>query len=154
MCVCVCVAREVATLDWVEESAIAQQGPSVLPGFIDDFTQKEVILPAISPQGYVLGYYTWLRVLAKQRNHCPFTRLPVTRRHLVKLTPDNIEEYRDKITNSQTPGSRWGISGAVTTVTVPSPVADAAAAAAAASASAAAANGPTMASCAAVEASA
>jgi hypothetical protein len=63
----------------------------------------------------VLGYYTWLRVLVKQKNHCPFTRLPVTRRHLVKLTPENIDEYRDKITNMQCPGGLWGVPSSTAT---------------------------------------
>ena len=32
---------------------------------------------------------------------CPFTRKPETRQNLVKLTPENIEEFKDKIINQE-----------------------------------------------------
>eukprot|EP00164_Ancoracysta_twista_P029260 GFYU01058925.1.p1 GENE.GFYU01058925.1~~GFYU01058925.1.p1 ORF type:complete len:335 (+),score=87.96 GFYU01058925.1:104-1006(+) len=88
--------------------------PSVglrLPGVMDVMTQDLAVNPAISPYGHVLGYWTWCRVLngthadqddsedefMRMRNTCPFTKLPLTRRQLCKLTEDNINEYRDKI---------------------------------------------------------
>lgn len=77
----------------------AQQNP--LPGFVDPITLEEVEMPAISPYGHVMGYDTWLRCLTcdNPRNTCPITKKPLSRRQLVILTVDNIEEYRDKIVN-------------------------------------------------------
>ena len=46
------------------------------------------------------SYNTWLKVLAKKPgNACPFTRQKVTRRDLVKLTPENVEKYKPLIKN-------------------------------------------------------
>ena len=44
-------------------------------GFIDVMTYEEVVKPAISPYGHVLGYDTWIRVLNREpKNTCPFTK--------------------------------------------------------------------------------
>ena len=38
-------------------------------------TYEEVVKPAISPYGHVLGYDTWIRVLNREpKNTCPFTK--------------------------------------------------------------------------------
>ena len=82
--------------------------------FIDQMTMMPVVKPAISPYGHVLGYDSWVKVLNRNpKNTCPFTKKvwaisnkcnpqKLTRRSLVKLTPENIEEYRDKIINVPT----------------------------------------------------
>lgn len=77
----------------IEEAAL-------LPDYIDPMTMMPVVKPTISPYGHVLGYDSWIKVLNRDpRNTCPFTKKRLTRRSLVKLTVDNIDEYRDKIIN-------------------------------------------------------
>lgn len=44
----------------------------------------------------VVSYETWCRLLLG-KNTCPFTKRKLTRRQLVKLTPENIDEYRSKM---------------------------------------------------------
>ncbi|KAI9202223.1 uncharacterized protein BJ171DRAFT_515227 [Polychytrium aggregatum] len=72
-----------------------------LPGFIDPITLDEVVRPAISPYGHVMGYDTWLRCLMSEtaRNICPITKKPLHKRELAILTFENIDEYRSKILN-------------------------------------------------------
>ncbi|KAI8329176.1 hypothetical protein EDC96DRAFT_452534 [Choanephora cucurbitarum] len=68
-----------------------------LPGFIDPITLEQIIKPAISKYGHVMGYDSWIRCLNNwegQRNICPLTKKPLTKRDLVVLTFENIEEYR------------------------------------------------------------
>lgn len=80
--------------------AWAAQNP--LKDAIDQITQEPIRVPAISPDGYVLDYNTWLNVLKSNKEN-PFTRVPVTKRQLVILTDDNFEEYEDKIVNLNAP---------------------------------------------------
>ena len=40
-----------------------------------------------------------IKFIQRLKNVCPFTKQPLTRRQLVKLTQDNFEEYKDKIVN-------------------------------------------------------
>ncbi len=69
-----------------------------LQGYIDPITLQEIVKPAISPYGHVAGYDTWIRCLGQEpKNICPFTKQPLSKRELVVLTFDNIEEYRSKI---------------------------------------------------------
>ncbi|KAI8997410.1 hypothetical protein BDB01DRAFT_771026 [Pilobolus umbonatus] len=71
-----------------------------LPGFLDPITLEEVIKPAISTYGHVMGYDSWVRCLTNwegKKNICPLTKKTLTKRDLVILTHDNIDEYRDKI---------------------------------------------------------
>ncbi|KAI8321692.1 hypothetical protein GQ54DRAFT_297874 [Martensiomyces pterosporus] len=75
-----------------------------LPELIDPITLEPVSKPAISPYGHVMGYNSWVRCLmfppeGSQRNICPLTKKPLSKRDLVILTYDNIEQYRDKIVN-------------------------------------------------------
>ncbi|KAI8374500.1 uncharacterized protein BYT42DRAFT_576604 [Radiomyces spectabilis] len=73
-----------------------------LPGFIDPITLDEVVKPAISKYGHVMGYDSWVRCLTNwegKKNICPLTKKPLTKRDLVILTHENIEEYRSQILN-------------------------------------------------------
>ncbi|CAG8702736.1 5798_t:CDS:10, partial [Funneliformis caledonium] len=67
-----------------------------LPGFIDPITLEAVVKPAISPYGHVMGYDSWVRCLSSEtkKNICPLTKKPLTKRELVILTKDNIDQYR------------------------------------------------------------
>lgn len=67
-----------------------------LKGFTDPITLDQVVKPAISKYGHVMGYDSWMRCLAsdEKRNICPITKKPLSKRELVILTHDNIEEYR------------------------------------------------------------
>ncbi|CAG8735272.1 12437_t:CDS:2, partial [Cetraspora pellucida] len=77
-----------------EMDEIEDENP--LPGFIDPITLEEVVKPAISPYGHVMGYDSWVRCLSSEpkKNICPLTKKPLTKRELVILTMDNIEQYR------------------------------------------------------------
>ncbi|KAI9361513.1 hypothetical protein BD770DRAFT_383558 [Pilaira anomala] len=73
-----------------------------LPGFIDPITLEQVIKPAISKYGHVMGYDSWIRCLNNwegKKNICPLTKKSLTKRDLVILTLDNMTEYKDKIVN-------------------------------------------------------
>ncbi|KAJ2783659.1 hypothetical protein H4R18_001569 [Coemansia javaensis] len=75
-----------------------------LPDLIDPITLEPVTKPAISPFGHVMGYNSWVRCLmfppeGSRRNICPLTKNPLSKRDLVVLTYDNIEQYRSKIVN-------------------------------------------------------
>ena len=74
----------------------AMQNP--LKNMVDDITGEIIRVPALSPDGYVLDYNTWLNVL-KTKKENPFTRMPVTKRQLVILTFENFDEYKQKIVN-------------------------------------------------------
>lgn len=90
----------------VDEEAVEEESEddvdleNPLPGFLDPITLDEVVKPAISTYGHVMGYDSWVRCLTNwegKKNICPLTKKPLTKRDLVILTHDNIEEYRDKI---------------------------------------------------------
>lgn len=77
--------------------------PELLPGLRCPMTFEPIHDPAISPYGHVMSYDTWLRVLGrKPKNTCPFTKQTLTRRSLVKLTSENVEEYKSKIVDVNT----------------------------------------------------
>ncbi|KAJ3135377.1 hypothetical protein HK100_002820 [Physocladia obscura] len=63
-----------------------------LPGMIDPITLEPIVKPAISPYGHVVGYDAWVSCLTTKI--CPFTKKPLTRRDLVVLTLENIDEFR------------------------------------------------------------
>ncbi|KAJ3223869.1 hypothetical protein HK099_000589 [Clydaea vesicula] len=83
------------------EKVFTEKNLNPLPGFIDPITLDEVIKPAISPFGHVMSYESWTRCLSDpdRKNICPLTKKSLTKRELVVLTHENIEEYRDKIVN-------------------------------------------------------
>ncbi|KAJ3129821.1 hypothetical protein HK098_008055 [Nowakowskiella sp. JEL0407] len=70
----------------------------VLEGFIDPITLEQVVKPAISPYGHVMGYDTWVMCL-QNGGKCPITKQDLKKRELVLLTWENIDEYRSKIVN-------------------------------------------------------
>ncbi|ORX68667.1 hypothetical protein DL89DRAFT_236482 [Linderina pennispora] len=87
-----------------DEAGAGADPTNPLPDLIDPITLEPVCKPAISPYGHVMGYNSWVRCLmfppeGSQRNICPLTKKPLSKRDLVILTFDNIEQYRDKITN-------------------------------------------------------
>lgn len=57
-------------------------------------------MPALSPDGYLLDYNTWLKFITKNAKD-PFTQNHINKRQLIILTKENIDEYRDKIKNLQ-----------------------------------------------------
>jgi hypothetical protein len=69
-----------------------------LVNYIDQLTGKNILFAAMSPDGYVLDYYTWVECLKKERCN-PFTRRPMFLRDLVMVTFDNIEELIGRIEN-------------------------------------------------------
>ncbi|KAJ3444113.1 hypothetical protein M0812_09963 [Anaeramoeba flamelloides] len=72
-----------------------------LPGFVDQIIQEPCKIPTLSPSGYVFDWTTWNRILnSKPKNTCPMTRQKITRRQLIKLTPQNIETYYYDIINN------------------------------------------------------
>jgi hypothetical protein len=74
----------------------AMQNP--LPDAIDFITGEVIRVPALSPDGYVLDYRTWIESLSEKAVN-PFTQTHLTKRQLVILTTENIAEYADKIVN-------------------------------------------------------
>eukprot|EP01084_Bolivina_argentea_P154951 270076_1 len=72
---------------------------SELNNFLDVMTGSPIKQPAISPSGHVLGYESWTKILRMSscKNLCPFTKQPLTRRSLIKLTNDNYQNYKNKI---------------------------------------------------------
>ncbi|OBZ91135.1 hypothetical protein A0J61_00811 [Choanephora cucurbitarum] len=71
--------------DEMEESEDEQDLNNPLPGFIDPITLDEVVKPAISTYGHVMGYDSWVRCLTNwegKKNICPLTKKPLTKRDL------------------------------------------------------------------------
>lgn len=67
------------------------------PGMRDRITGEEINFPAMSPDGYVLDYFTWLKILEKNSAN-PFTDCPIySKDDIVLLTTDNIDEFRERI---------------------------------------------------------
>ncbi|KAG9305199.1 hypothetical protein G9A89_010707 [Geosiphon pyriformis] len=88
----------------IEMYDIIEEDSNPLPGFVDPITLEEVIKPAISPYGHVMGYDSWVRCLCSdtQKNICPLTKKPLNKRELIILTKDNIEQYRNQVVNKET----------------------------------------------------
>ena len=86
-----------------DEASDNEEEELVLPGFMDPLTKQQIEEPAISPYGHVAGYETWCRALRSEdaKDTCPFTRQPLKRRDLVKLTHENIAQYREKMVDTQ-----------------------------------------------------
>ncbi|OHT12704.1 Myb-like DNA-binding domain containing protein [Tritrichomonas foetus] len=74
----------------------ARENP--LENVMDGITNNVIRVPAISPDGYVLDYNTWMKVIAQHGTN-PFTRHNITKRSLIVLNHDNFEQYRGKIKN-------------------------------------------------------
>lgn len=59
-----------------------------LPGFVDPISLEQVVKPAISKYGHVMGYDSWVRCLNNwegKKNTCPLTKKPLSKRDLGKL---------------------------------------------------------------------
>lgn len=67
-----------------------------LPGFLDPITLEEVVNPAISPYGHVMGLATWRAVLA-EHGRCPFTKKNLRVEQLSVLTKCNMDKFKDRI---------------------------------------------------------
>jgi len=80
-----------------------------IPKFIDPVTHSTIKTPAISPYGHVCEYETWTKVLRTPgaKNICPFTRKPLTRRQLIKLSPENFKQLQGKIINQENAIREW-----------------------------------------------
>ncbi|KAJ2853045.1 hypothetical protein GGI22_005026 [Coemansia erecta] len=95
---------EESTFESDSGGPVAIDPDNPLPELIDPITLEPVSKPAMSPSGHVMDYNSWVRCLmfppeGSQRNVCPLTKKPLSKRDLVVLTYDNIEQYRDKIVN-------------------------------------------------------
>jgi len=96
----------------VRSSASMQELPAggvALPKFIDPLTNSVIKFPAVSPYGHVCEYDMWTKVLRTPgaKEICPFTRKPLKRRQLVKLTTENIGEYKSKVINQDQAIKEW-----------------------------------------------
>lgn len=70
-----------------------------IPGYIDQITMQPMTMPALSPDGYILDYTTWLKLLNEKKVN-PFTQNHMkSKRELTILTVDNFDHYRSKIVN-------------------------------------------------------
>ena len=70
-----------------------------LSGAIDSITGEEIKAPAMSPDGNVLDYNTWLTILRSEHPIDPFTQNKLNKRQLIILNKKNFEEYRPMIKN-------------------------------------------------------
>jgi hypothetical protein len=70
----------------------ALQNP--IPDAIDPLTGEKMRVPAMSPDGYVCDYTTWMKTKEN-----PFTRERLNKRDLIRLTTENYEELKERIRN-------------------------------------------------------
>jgi len=95
----------------IATTAVVQEAHAscAIPKFIDPLTHSKIKTPAISPYGHVCEYETWTKVLRTPgaKNICPFTRKPLTRRQLVKLSPENFKQFQGKIINQENALREW-----------------------------------------------
>lgn len=63
---------------------------------IDPITLDPMVNPAISPDGFIMNWTSWVGSL-EGKNLCPFTQKPLTLQQLVRLTPENASEYQEEI---------------------------------------------------------
>ncbi|EAX95957.1 hypothetical protein TVAG_114680 [Trichomonas vaginalis G3] len=62
----------------------------------DCITGEIINVPAISPDGTVLDYNTWMHILTTTKQD-PLTMKHINKRQIVILTTENIDSYRNKI---------------------------------------------------------
>ena len=75
-----------------------------LPEMIDKVTGEVMDFPAMSEEGYVLDYFTWMMLLETGRPN-PFTGKPIySKDNFVLLTNANFEQYREQIEKSMSRG--------------------------------------------------
>jgi hypothetical protein len=90
-----CPMKEDKQLSFYERKA--KKNP--LRGQVDFITKNEIQVPAMSPDGYILDYNTWMSIVVQPNPQDPFTRKSITKRRLIILTTKNIEQYRGQIRN-------------------------------------------------------
>jgi hypothetical protein len=69
-----------------------------LEGAVDGITGDLIKVPAMSLDGYVLDYDTWIKLISRDKKN-PFTQKMINKRQLIILTKENYESYADKIVN-------------------------------------------------------
>jgi hypothetical protein len=69
-----------------------------LPEAVDTITGEVIRVPAMSPDGYVLDYNTWLDLIPTTGVD-PFTQKRLNKRQLIVLNTENFSQYADKIMN-------------------------------------------------------
>lgn len=70
-----------------------------IPGTVDKVTGQLILFPAMSPDGYVLDYFTWKKLLESGGQN-PFTDSTIySMDELILLTVDNFDKYKDRIQN-------------------------------------------------------
>jgi hypothetical protein len=69
-----------------------------LINYIDQISGEKLIFPAVSPDFYVLDYFTWTKCFAQKRCN-PYTKREMSLQDLILLTFDNIGEFYQKIVN-------------------------------------------------------
>lgn len=73
---------------------MAQKNPiKNMPDFI---TGETIEVPAISPDGTILDYKTWLNLLTTTKQD-PFTLRKINKRLITIVTTENYDEYKDKV---------------------------------------------------------
>jgi hypothetical protein len=67
----------------------------------DNITDEPINNPVISETGYILNNAIWNKILFKNNQFCfcPFTKVIIQKKNLVKLTKENIDLYKNKIKN-------------------------------------------------------
>jgi len=95
------------------EVTVPAGGVVTFPSFIDPFTKCDITWPALSPHGHVCDYDSWIKVLRTpgNENTCPFTKKPIKKDDLVRLTSENIDEFQGKIVNQTAAMKQWRESG-------------------------------------------
>ena len=70
-----------------------------IPGYIDQITMQPMTMPALSPDGYVLDYSTWIKLLNEKKVN-PFTQNHMkSKRELIILSQENFFALKDSIVN-------------------------------------------------------
>jgi len=70
-----------------------------ITGCVDPMTCEPMIIPTLSPDGYVLDYTTWIKLIAEIKIN-PYTQQPLTtKRQLTILTFDNLPYLKPQIKN-------------------------------------------------------
>ena len=70
-----------------------------ITGCVDPITCEPMLMPTLSPDGYVLDYSTWIKLIAEIKIN-PYTQQPLTtKRQLTILTFDNLPYLKPQIKN-------------------------------------------------------
>lgn len=69
-----------------------------IKGVMDEITEELIRVPAMSPDGYVLDYRTWMKLLEIKQED-PFTRNPCEKKQIEVITNRNYHELKKKMKN-------------------------------------------------------